>query len=144
MDQEKPQEPMARPPEVLYAFWLTIVSLVVGFVAIPLNSEVVRSQLLVFTIIGLLLTFAFTLFIFYMILKGKNWARVLYMILFISGAPFAFPAIIIAFQKTPVLAIIRLLQLSLQMMAVVLLLQKATRDWFNRLKLQKLMNYQLT
>lgn len=144
MDQEKPQELMARPQEVLYAFWLTIVSLAVGFVAIPLNSEVVRSQLLVFTIIGLVLTFAFTLFIFFMILKGKNWARMLYLILFISGAPFAFPAILIAFQKTPVLAVIRLLQISLQMMAAVLLLQKPTRNWFTKLKLRKLMNYQLT
>ncbi|MFZ5453103.1 MAG: hypothetical protein ACOZF2_14695 [Thermodesulfobacteriota bacterium] len=144
MDQEKPQELMARPPEVLYAFWLTIISLAVGIVAIPLNSEVARSQLLVFTIIGLLLSFTFTLFIFFMILKGKNWARMLYLILFISGAPFAFPAVLVAFQKTPALAVIRLLQLSLQMMAAVLLLQKSTRDWFTKLKLQKLMNYQLT
>ena len=144
MDQEKPQEIIARPQEVLYAFWLTIASLALGFVAIPLSSQVVRSQLLVFTIIGLFSTLAFTLFIFYMILQGKNWARMLYMILFISGAPFAFPAILIAFQKTPILAVIRLLQLFLQMMAVVLLLQKSTRDWFTKLKLRKLMNYQLT
>ena len=144
MDQEKPQENMARPRELLYAFWLTVASLVIGIVALPLNSEVVRSQLLAFTIIGLVFTLVFTLFIFSMILKGKNWARMLYMILFISGAPFAFPAILVAFHKTPVLAVIRLLQLFLQMMAVVLLLQKATRAWFARLKLQKLMSYQLT
>ncbi|MDD2904527.1 MAG: hypothetical protein PHU44_19020 [Syntrophales bacterium] len=144
MDEEKPREILSRPKEVLYAFWLTIASLAVGILALPLSSEVVRSQILAFTIIGLVFSLAFTLFIFFMILKGRNWARMLYMILFISGAPFAFPAIIVAFQKTPVLAVIRLLQLFMQMMAVVLLLQKTTRNWFARLKLQKLMNYQLT
>ena len=144
MDQEKPQEITARPREVLYAFWLTIASLAVGILAIPLRSEVVRSQLLIFTIIGLLISLAFTLVLFYLILNGKNWARMFYTITFLIGVPFAFPAILVAFQKTPVLAVIRLLQLFLQMMAVVLLLQKSTRVWFTKLKLQKLMNYQLT
>ena len=144
MDQEKPQEITARPREVLYAFWLAIASLAVGILAIPLRSEVVRSQLIIFTIIGLLISLAFTLIIFYLILKGKNWARMFYTITFLIGVPFAFPAILVAFQKTPVLAVIRLLQLFLQMMAVVLLLQKSTRVWFTKLKLQKLMNYQLT
>jgi hypothetical protein len=144
MDQEKPQEIAARPREVLYAFWLTIASLAVGVLAIPLRTGVVHSQLLIFTIIGLLLSLAFTLFIFYLILQGKNWARMFYTITFIIGAPFAFPPILIAFQKTPVLAVIHLLQIFLQIMAVVLLLQKSTRDWFTKLKLQKLMNYQLT
>lgn len=144
MDEEKPQEIMVRPREVLYAFWLTLASLALGITALPFRSEVVKSQLLIFTIIGLLLTFSFTLFIFFMILRGKNWARLLYLFLFIIGAPFAFPAVLTAFQKTPFLAVIRLLQISLQLMAVVLLLQKSTRDWFIKLKLRKLMNYQLT
>ena len=144
MDEEKPQVTTPRPREVLYAFWLTIASLAVGILAIPLRSEVVRSQLIIFTIIGLLISLAFTLFLFYLILNGKNWARMFYTITFLIGVPFAFPAILVAFQKTPVLAVIRLLQLFLQMMAVVLLLQKSTRVWFTKLKLQKLMNYQLT
>ena len=144
MDEEKPQVTTPRPREVLYAFWLTIASLAVGILAIPLRSEVVRSQLIIFTIIGLLISLAFTLVLFYLILNGKNWARMFYTITFLIGVPFAFPAILVAFQKTPVLAVIRLLQLFLQMMAVVLLLQKSTRVWFTKLKLQKLMNYQLT
>ena len=144
MDAEKPQKLTPRPREVLYAFWLTIASLAVGILAIPLRSEVVRSQLIIFTIIGLLISLAFTLVLFYLILNGKNWARMFYTITFLIGVPFAFPAILVAFQKTPVLAVIRLLQLFLQMMAVVLLLQKSTRVWFTKLKLQKLMNYQLT
>lgn len=144
MNAEKSQEIMERPKEVLYAFWLTISSLALGVTAFPLRYEVVKAQLLVFTIIGFVLTLAFTLFIFLMILRGRNWARLLYLILFICGAPFAFPAILTAFQKSPVLAVIRLLQLSLQLMAVVLLLQKSTRDWFKVLKLRKLMNYQPT
>lgn len=142
MDAANPQEIMERPREVLYAFWLTIASLTLGVIVIPLRLEVVKSQLLVFTIIGFVLTLTFTLFIFFKILQGRNWARLVFLILFFCGAPFAFPAVVTVFQKSPALAIVRLVQLFLQMMAVVLLLQKSTRDWFKMLKLRKLMSFQ--
>lgn len=144
MNEEKPREILERPREVLYAFWLTIASLPLSIIAVTLRSDVVKSQILVFTIIGFLLSLSFTLFLFVMILRGQNWARMLYLIIFIIGAPFAFPAIVTAFQKSPVHAAIRLLQLSLQMMAVVLLLQKPSRNWFIMLKLRKSMHYQIT
>jgi hypothetical protein len=144
MNEEKPREILERPREVLYAFWLTIASLPLGIIAVTLRPDVVKSQILVFTIMGFLFSLSCTLFLFVMILRGQNWARLLYLIIFIIGAPFAFPAIVTAFQKSPVPAVIRLLQLSLQMMAVVLLLQKPARDWFRFIKLRKLMIYQVT
>ena len=144
MIPENLQEIKERPKEVLYAFWLTIASLPLGIFAIASRADVVKSQIFVFTVIGFVLAIAFNLFLFLMILRGRNWASLLYLILFISGAPLAFPAIVTAFQRTPVLAVIRLVQLSLQIMAVVLLLQKPARDWFKYIKLQKLMLYQGT
>lgn len=144
MNEEKPREILERPREVLYAFWLTIASLPLSIIAVTLRSDVVKSQILAFTIIGFFLSLSFTLFLFVMILRGQNWARMLYLIMFIIGAPFAFPAIVTAFQKSPVHAVIRLLQLSLQLMAVVLLLQKPSRNWFIMLKLRKSMHYQIT
>jgi hypothetical protein len=134
---------MERPVEVLYAFWLIIASLALGMIALPLRPEAVKSQVLVLTIIAFLLTLAFTVFLFVMILQGKNWARLLFLTFFLIGFPFSLPAIFIAFQKSPIPSVFSLVQLCLQMMAAVLLLQKPSRYWFKTIKLRKLMNYQV-
>lgn len=144
MLEEKPPESLVRPVEVLYAFWLIIASLAMGVIALPLKPEAVKPQLLVVTIIAFLLSLAFTVFLFVMILRGKNWARLLFLTFFLVGFPFALPAIFIAFQKSPIPSVFGLIQLCLQMMAAVLLLQKPSRQWFKMIKLRKLFNYQVT
>jgi hypothetical protein len=143
MSEEKPPESLERPIEVFYAFWLIIASLVLGIIAFPLRPEVVKPQLLVVTIIAFLLTLAFTVFLFVMILRGKNWARLLFLIFFLTGFPFSIMAIFTAFQKTPIPSLFNLIQLCLQMMAAVLLLQKPSRRWFQMIKLRKLVIYQM-
>jgi len=144
MSEGKLPESMERPIEVLYSFWLIIASLALGIIVIPLRPAAVKPQLLVVTVIAFILTLAFTVFLFAMIMRGKNWARLLFLTCFLIGFPFSLPAIFIAFQKNPIPSVFSLLQLCLQMMAAVLLLQKPSRQWFKVIKLQKLMNYQLT
>lgn len=143
MSEEKLPESLERPIEVAYAFWLIIASLVLGIIAFPLRPEVVKPQLLVVAIIAFLLTLAFTVFLFVMILRGKNWARLLFLTFFLIGFPFSIPAIFMAFQKSPIPSVFSLIQLCLQMMAAVLLLQKPSRQWFRMIKLRKLLNYQV-
>src|SRR5574340_560235 len=143
MDAEKPPASMERPREVVYAMRLTIASLVLALVAFPLRRpEVIKSHLMVLGIFAIFLTLSFTVFLIFMILRGQNWARLLYITLFFLGLPLSVPAFLMALSKNPISAFINLIQLSLQMMAVVLLLQKPTRDWFRFIKLQKLINYQ--
>ncbi len=79
-----------------------------------------------------------------MILRGQNWARLLYLALFFLGLPFSIPAFLMALARNPVAAVIMLIQLALQMMAAVLLLQRPSRDWFRFIKLRRLMNYQVS
>ena len=145
MDEEKPLENLARPREVLYAVQLTFVSLAFSLVLLPLRRpDFWKPQVMILGIFAILMTLSFTGLLLFKIWRGHNWARLLYIILFFIGAPFAFPGLLAVFQKSPILAVIRLLQLSLQLMAVVLLLQKPTRDWFRMLKVRKLMQYQIT
>ena len=133
-----------RPAEVIYAVRLTIASLVLALVAFPLKGPaMIKPSPIILGIFAIFLTLSFTGFLIFMILRGQNWARLLYITLFFLGLPFSFPAFLIILSKNPVAAVINLLQLSLQMMAVVLLLQKPARDWFRFIKLQKLMNYQV-
>jgi len=144
MNAENPPEAGGRPPEVLYALRLAFASLAVALIAMPFGPPVAKPQLWVIKIIGLILTLSFTTFLLIMILRGRNWARMLFIVLFFIGFPFTIPAFLIVLQKKPVAAVFFLAQLSLQLMAVVLLLQKPTRNWFNSIKLQKLMNQQVT
>lgn len=144
MSAEKLPESLERPIEVQYAFWLIIASLVLGLIALPLKPAVVKPQLIVVTIFAFLLTLAFTVFLFVMILRGKNWARLLFLTFFLIGFPFSLPSIFMAFQKSPIPSVFSLAQICLQMMAAVLLLQKPSRQWFKMIKLRKLLNYQVT
>jgi hypothetical protein len=145
MDAEKPSESKERPREVIYAIRLTIASLVLAIIAFPLRRpEAMKSHLIIVGIFGIFLTLSLTVFLIFMILRGQNWARLLYINLFFLGLPFAVPAFLLTLSKNPIAAFADLLQLSLQMMTVVLLLQKPTRDWFRFIKVQKLMNYQVT
>ena len=133
MNEERPPAVPERPPEVLYAVALLCASLVLSLALLPLGRpDVAKPPVLIAGILAIL------------ILRGHNWARVLLVILLIIRSPFAFPAVLIAFQTSPSLAVIRLLLVSLQIMAVVLLLQKSTRDWFKFIKMRKLMVYQGT
>jgi len=137
----KPPEFRERPKEVVYATRFMIASLVLAVIAFPLRGAELKPQLWFIGIFAIVLTAIFTLFLLFMILGGRNWARLLYVTLFFIGLPFSLPAFVIAFSKNPVAAVATLIQLALQTMAVVLLLQKPVRDWFKFVKLRKLMGY---
>ncbi|RJR32951.1 MAG: hypothetical protein C4567_17645 [Deltaproteobacteria bacterium] len=139
---EKQPELRERPKEVVYATRFMIASLVLAVIAFPLRGAELKPQLWFIGIFAIVLTIIFTLFLLFMILGGRNWARLLYVTLFFIGLPFSLPTFVITFSKNPVAALATLIQLSLQTMAVVLLLQKPVREWFRFVKLRKLMGYQ--
>lgn len=144
MNEQKTPESKDRPTEVLCAVQLAFASLVVALIAIPLQPGVMKSQSLGFLILVMASSLLFTSFILFMIWRGQNWARLLFIILFVIGVPFSFIGFLKTLPLNPVYAVINLIQISLQMMAVVLLLQHPARNWFKSVKLRKLMNYQVT
>jgi hypothetical protein len=144
MDEEKPLRFMERPREVVYAIQLVFASLVLGLIAVPFRPDIIKNQLLGFIIIGVIFSLLFTSFLLIMIFRGKNWARLLFIIPLFIGLPFAFPAIFNVLQKSPINSAIAFIKLCLQIMAAVLLLQKPARDWFKFNKLQKLMPHHVT
>ncbi|MHB8070027.1 MAG: hypothetical protein ACYDIC_19215 [Desulfobaccales bacterium] len=136
---------MERPREVVYAVRLAYASLVLTLVAFPLRRpEFIKSHLPVLGIFALFVALSVSCIIILMILRGQNWARLLFITLFFLGLPFSVPGFLMTLAKNPAAALIMLLQLALQMMAAVLLLQRPVRDWFRFIKLRRLMNYQVT
>lgn len=145
MNLEEVPASMERPKEVVYAVRLAITSLILTLVAFPLRRpELIKSHLPILGIFALFIALSVSGFIIFMILRGQNWARLLFITFFFLGLPFSVPAFLMALAKNPAAAIIMLIQLALQMMAAVLLLQRPARDWFRFIKLRRLMNYQVT
>jgi hypothetical protein len=144
MNADKSSASMERPIDVLCAVQMGFTSLVLALIVIPFRHVVIKPQLLGFVILAIIFISLFITFLLIMILRGQNWARLLFIILFFLWLPVAFPGIIVNLQKGPLPALISLTQLFMQMMATVLLLQQPARNWFKSMKLRKLMNYQVT
>ena len=144
MNEEKPPEIKERPREVIYAVQLVCASLALDFVSFFVKQpDFMQPQSLAIGISAIIFGTLISGFLLFMIWRGRNWARLLYLIVFLIGAPFAFPVIVMVFQKNLIFSIVGLIKISLQIMAAVLLLQKPTRQWFRMIKVRRLMSYQV-
>ena len=81
---------------------------------------------LIFT---LCFTLLFMAFFIWKIGQGKNWARITYLVLFILGVPFTIYSYLTSAVST-LLIILMIGQIILQIIALVLLFQKQSSDWF--------------
>lgn len=93
--------------------------------------------------VGPLLTMAL---ICYLSGRGRNWARIILLILFILGTPLALLSVIRSFGHSDFSGpfgahsvYIEIIQISIQLAAVVLLFQRASSDWFRPIKNLKLL-----
>lgn len=82
----------------------------------------------------LIITLAFMAFISYMILLGRNWARVTYLVLFLIGFLMNIPDIIYYFKNVPIVGFISLIQTGLQTYALILLYNKESKEWYLKQK----------
>lgn len=75
--------------------------------------------------------------LYYMIGKGKNWARITYLVFFIMGIPLSivvFP-IYLSLSDTPVISgTLSLVQTGMQLVAMVFLFQGESSAWFKAIK----------
>ena len=119
-----------RPTQVETAVYLILASLAIGFVY-SINSIVDRRiQDIGFEILPAAMTIVIHLLIAAMIYKGKNWARMVYLILFIFSLPFISIHIIQKLSQHEQPHILGVIQTGLQLIAVILLFQKPCNAWF--------------
>jgi len=79
-------------------------------------------------------------FLIYMIGKGRNWARITFLIMFILGVPLSILPMIQSLTHDPVSGILGLVQAAMQIIAIVLLFQGASSAWFKVIKQSKIEN----
>jgi hypothetical protein len=125
--------PATRPTTVSRAVQLLTAALVIGFIAsvIRLKGQV-SGMALVF---ALLIVIAFFSIYFYLIRKisvGRNWARIILLVLVALGTPFAIPAYIAEVRRSIVPGTLSIIIMILQLIATVLLYLKNSNRWFKK------------
>lgn len=135
---------IARPNKVSIAvklLWITIVvGIIRSIIELPNTLEVLIEQgfyfglAIGFVIFTAFISLAIISFFIYMIGKGKNWARIIFLVLFIIGIPFSILPLVQSLMANPISGIIAIGQTILQIVALVLLFQKSSSDWFKLMK----------
>jgi hypothetical protein len=125
------EAPAVRPIEVTRAVQLLTSALVIGFIAsaIRLRGQVSGTTL----VVALLILIVFLTIFFYLIRKisaGRNWARLVLLVLVLLGTPFAIPAYIAEVSRNVVPGTLSIIIIILQVIATVLLFLKNSNRWF--------------
>jgi FtsH-binding integral membrane protein len=125
----------SRPNKVFNAVTLLWITIAVGVIRSILEfSNLAQMASPSFIIFVQIFTLAILAFFIYMIGKGRNWARITFLVLFITGIPFSILPMIQSFAVSPISGILGIGQTTLQIIALVFLFQKPSSDWFKSMK----------
>ncbi|HMO52540.1 MAG TPA: hypothetical protein PKE26_15065 [Kiritimatiellia bacterium] len=127
-----------RPDKVGTAVTLLYITLGIGAVRsimeASMNAQIASPGFVMF--ITLFVLGIMWLFI-HMIGKGRNWARITFLVLFIIGIPFSILPLLNSLSANPISGLLGLGQTVLQLVALVFLFQRASSEWFRAMKSQK-------
>lgn len=121
----------ARPPSVSKAVRLLWAAFAIGPARAALEfarlSDMASPP---FVFVVQLFTFAVMALLVLQIGRRRNWARIVWTVLFVLGLPFSVKPLIESLQMTPVSGILGVVQVALQAVATVLLFTFEARAWF--------------
>lgn len=122
-----------RPIQVTRAIQLLMSSLVIGFIAsaVRLAGLISGTEL----VLALLILIAFLAIYFCLIRKisaGRNWARIILLVLVLLGTPFAIPAYIAEVRRNILPGTLSIIMVALQLIATYLLFKKNSNLWFRK------------
>ena len=129
------QNQTTRPPRVGTAVKLLYITLGIGVLRSIMDASMYTEMaspafvmLITFFVLGLMGFFIF------MIGKGRNWARITFLVFFIIGIPFAAFPLMQSVGANPISGRIGVVQIIIQIVALVFLFQKLSSDWFRDMK----------
>jgi hypothetical protein len=125
-----------RPKEVTQAVKLLWISFFVGIAGIFLQPLNIRSAAQwMGVLIGAGVIFAIWAWVISKIAKGRNWARVLFLVLVILGlvfTVFVIPTALALYRARPLSGLLSLTNFVLEIYTVYLLLTAPAREWFKQ------------
>jgi len=125
----------SRPQKVKTAVLMLWISVGLGFVRsaweIPAQAE---HSSVGFVVSVMVFSILFIGFFIWMIDKGRNWARITFLVLFILGVPLSILLLLQSLAYAPFSGLLGIAQVILQTIAIIFLFAKESSAWF---KLQK-------
>ncbi|MGE5153411.1 MAG: hypothetical protein ACM3ST_05290 [Bdellovibrio bacteriovorus] len=126
-----PVKASRRPRHVSHAVTLLYITLAVGLVRSIIEASALASLAGVqFVLFVTLFTFAAMAVLILLISQGRNWARVLYLILSIIGTPLSVIPLLNSIIHHPFSGVLGITQLILTITALFLLFQPKSSAWF--------------
>lgn len=124
------EDAMPKTPwTVTTAFWMLCLSQVLGMTVMTFWAEGWCGLL------GFLASFLLLMLAVYMFGSGRNWARIIFLILVLFSAPFTLLDIIERFGRSASPgALYQIVQLEIGIVAVVLLFQRSPSRWFKAME----------
>jgi hypothetical protein len=122
-----------RPPNaVSSALQLIYVTLGIGVVRSALEwPEITRDAGPGFALTVLVVTCGVLLWLTSRVARGRNWARIVYLVFFVLGLPFSIKPLLHALGYAPLSGMLGIIQLALQGLCLVLLFSAQARPWFH-------------
>jgi hypothetical protein len=122
---------MLKPAVVRRAIGLLWASLAIGALKTPLDwADLISRASVSFNAFVIVSTFAVTAFFIWKIGQGKNWARIVFLMLFLLGiVPFVF-VLGSEFARSPASGLLSTVQFGLQAVAVFLIFTSPGKGWF--------------
>ena len=134
VDKNMNEGQSSRPSRVGQAVTVLYVTLGIGVLRSIMEAQrfpqglsvgfVMFVMFVTFAVLGLLCLFV------YMIAKGRNWARITFLVLFTIGIPFSVLPLLQSLAANPVSGLLGVAQVVLQFVALTFLFQKPSSDWF--------------
>jgi RsiW-degrading membrane proteinase PrsW (M82 family) len=86
-------------------------------------------------LLGILVGYGISWFLIDRIGRGRNWARMLYLVMTVIGSPFLVMSFRQEMEIIPVQAWISVGLMGLQIVAVIALFQQESSNWYRQMKL---------
>ena len=125
----------SRPKVITTAIRILTLSIAIGLLmSLVRVAQQVSGAPLIWAILIVLAFFGVFLFLVSRIWAGRNWARIVFLILVLIGLPFAIPNYIAELRKNVLSGSVSMLIVILQLLGTYLLFTKNSNTWFRARK----------
>jgi hypothetical protein len=85
-------------------------------------------------IVSMIITFPFTIILTVLVSQGRNWARILLLVMFLLGIFIVIPTLISQFQYHFLMGLFAVIMNFMQGIAIILLFRNESNAWFSSVK----------
>ena len=124
-------QPTEKPAIVTTAIKLLYFTLIIGvgrsLLEWPRLTQTTSAGIALFTIV---FTLVLMVWLITKMDRGRNWARITFLVLFLLGIPLSMPSQLQSLSYSPISGVLGLAQGALQIVGLVMLFGRAARPWF--------------